>query len=77
MQEVKRVGLGTAFLEAVNTAVARIERFPLSGVATVAGARRVVLRRFPVSVVYRLVGAEMVVLAVAHHARSPGCWAAR
>ena len=41
------------------------------------GRRRFPVRKFPYSIVYYLRGEEIRVIALAHHRRKPGYWAAR
>jgi plasmid stabilization system protein ParE len=69
--------LGEAFESAVRRGVALIEQFPEA--APVAGGivRRRVLRRFPFSHFYVIESDRIRILAIAHHRRRPGYWAAR
>jgi toxin ParE1/3/4 len=41
------------------------------------GRRRFPVRKFPYSIVYYVRGEEIRVIALAHHRRRPGYWAAR
>ena len=41
------------------------------------GRRRFPVRKFPYSIVYYIRGEEVRVVALAHHRRKPGYWAAR
>ena len=41
------------------------------------GRRRFPVRKFPYSIVYYVRGEEIRVIALAHHRRKPGYWAAR
>jgi hypothetical protein len=66
----------------VKTAVARLQRWPLSAPVvdrTAAGTeiRQVRLTRFPYGVVYVDLEEELRVVALAHLRRVPGYWASR
>jgi plasmid stabilization system protein ParE len=79
--ETHRVGLGADFLDAVDTAVARIAETPRTG-SPVPGVpdetiRRRPVRRFPYHVVYVELADQIQVLAIAHDRRRPGYWADR
>ena len=79
--ETHRVGLGTEFLGAVDTAVARIAETPqvgslVPGVSDEAIRRRPV-RRFPYHVVYMELPDRLQVLAIAHDRRRPRYWEGR
>ena len=77
--EDKRPGLGAAFFDTVQAAVARVEEHPNIGnpFDEDSGARRVLIPGFPYQVVYFVRPAEIVVVAVAHLSRRPGYWAGR
>ena len=79
--ETHRAGLGTEFLEAVGTAVARLAEIPrmgslVPGVSDQAIRRRPV-RRFPYHVVYIELLDRLQILAIAHDRRRPGYWVGR
>jgi len=79
--ETHRAGLGVDFLEAVDTAVARIGEIPrmgsaVPGVSDLAIRRRPV-HRFPYHVVYMELADRLQVLAIAHDRRRPGYWVGR
>ena len=79
--ESHRAGLGMAFLDAVDTAVARIAEMPsigspLPGSADETLRRRAVLR-LPYPVIKLELPDRLQVLAVAHDRRRPGCWVGR
>lgn len=79
--ESHRAGLGMAFLDAVDNAVARIAEMPsmgspLPGSADETLRRRAVLR-FPYHVIYLELPDRLQVLAVAHDRRRPGYWVGR
>jgi plasmid stabilization system protein ParE len=79
--ESHRFGLGAAFLDAVDNAVARIAEMPsmgspLPGTADETIRRRSVLR-FPYHVIYLELPERLQILAVAHDRRRPGYWMGR
>ena len=75
------VGLGTAFLEAVDSAVVRVAETPQLGgpVPGVddASIRRRPVQRFPYHLVYLELPDRIQVLAIAHDRRRPGYWVGR
>ncbi len=75
--EAERVGLGADFAAEVQGALDFVSRQPHSGAPAEAGTRRKLLRRFPYSVIYLFDRQTLVVVAVMHHRRRPGYWAAR
>lgn len=72
--EARSVGLGHAFLDAVEEALATLQRNPLLGRSDSLGRRRWLVRRFPYLIVYRVEGDFLHVLAVAHTSKKPGYW---
>ena len=79
--ETHRAGLGMEFLDAVDTAVARVAQGPRVG-SPVPGIsdqtiRRRPVRRFPYHVVCVELPDRLQVLAVAHDRRRPAYWAGR
>jgi plasmid stabilization system protein ParE len=80
--EERRAGLGVDFLDAVNSTLLLIVRFPNGGASVPrlsAGLaiRRAPVRRFPYHVIYLVTDAAIRVLAVAHDRRRPGYWQPR
>ena len=71
------LGLGGAFLDAAERAIAQIQAFPESSQVSLAPVRTKVLSAFPFSVIYWVTDDAIVVLAVAHHRRQPGYWRGR
>lgn len=73
-------GLGDDFLAEYDRVLARVAAAPEEG-SPVPGTRprrRMLFDRFPYTVVYReLAPGRVRVVAVAHHRRQPGYWAAR
>ena len=79
--ETNRAGLGIEFLDAVDTAVARIVEAPRMG-SLVPGVsdqtiRRRPVHRFPYHVVYMDLSDRLQILAIAHDRRRPGFWVGR
>ena len=80
--EQQRRGLGGEFLEAIDSALEFISRFPRAGVPVPdvpldLPVRRAPVRRFPFQVVYLELPGTIRVLAFAHDRRSPGYWHSR
>jgi hypothetical protein len=73
----ERQGLGTAFLDEVDAALARIRERPLSGQQLPLGERRILLNRFPHKIIYRPAADRVYVTAVAHPRRREGYWRSR
>jgi len=63
--------LGSAFVEELFAAVARVAAFPLAWQEMEEGVRRVLINRFPYVVHYALVDDEVLVLGVYHMRRQP------
>jgi plasmid stabilization system protein ParE len=75
--EARRAGLGTAFLDAVEAALARVRDNP-EGYGVVEGdVRGYPVRRYPYVVYYRNRPDRVEVLAVYHTARDPAGWQSR
>jgi plasmid stabilization system protein ParE len=79
--ETHRTGLGVEFVDAVDTAVAKVAELPrmgspVPGVSDPATRRRPV-RRFPYHVVYVELADRLQILAIAHDRRRPGYWMGR
>jgi plasmid stabilization system protein ParE len=62
-------GVETAFLTALDSCLASIERFPLAHPALTRRARRIRLARFPYNIVYRIEAEDIVIIAVYHTSR--------
>ena len=81
--EERSVGLGSAFLAAVDGAIERLHKTGVSvhaappGISPETGIRRILLHRFPFSIVFVELDEEIRVLAVAHASRRPGYWKKR
>lgn len=72
--EERAVGLGFEFARAVDVAVERIRRMPLTYPAMEGGFRHLMTRKFPYSVIYKTTESEIIVVACFHHRRRPGSW---
>lgn len=72
-----RAGLGIKFELAVESAVKNAVANPSGGAPSPKGTRSRLVKGFPFSVVYRASDTEILVVAVMHHRREPGYWAAR
>lgn len=66
-----------AFLQELTRAVQRIRVAPERYPTAEHGTRRIVLEQFPFTAFYLVRRDEAFVVAVAHHKRRPGYWAAR
>lgn len=75
--EERSHGLGHAFLDAVEAALAMLRDNPMLGWSDPRGRRRWLIRRFPYMIIYRIEGSFLHVLAVAHTSRKPGYWESR
>ena len=76
--ERRREGLGDAFRDEVDRAIARIAKSPTRWPVAFVKFRRVRLRRFPYLLEYYVVDASRaLVLAVARARRRPGYWKRR
>lgn len=69
-----RPGTGIKFQAAMQVALDRIERLPVSGRPDEADCRRMRIKGFPFSVVYREESSEIIIYAVRPDAREPGYW---
>ena len=72
--ERESIGLGAAFIAAVERCVAEIIEYPESGRRVVGTVRRRLVRRFPYSVLYSIKADHIRVLAVMHAKRRPLYW---
>lgn len=75
--EERQPGLGDAFLEEVEAAFQGMREFPAMHPRVDRRVRRALLQRFPYGVFYVVVGETLRVIAILHHARSPGRWRRR
>lgn len=75
--EGKESGLGAAFVDQFDQAIAMLLSDPLRWPVVEGSIRRVMLRRFPFGIYYRVVDQVIRVLTVKHHRRHPGYGLAR
>lgn len=75
--EQARDGLGQAFLDAANVALAEVCRHPTLWRRLRGRFRRHLLQRFPYALVYAIEGETVYVAAVMHTSRNPGYWEGR
>jgi toxin ParE1/3/4 len=76
--EMQRVGLGDAFVDAVQAAIQRIAATPLAfATHRPTGTRKYVLRRFPYSLYFLELETSIWIAAIAHQRRRPRYWAHR
>jgi plasmid stabilization system protein ParE len=73
----RSLGLGVAFLTAVEEAVRRIRTCPESAPIIRGNVRRWVMENFPYSIVYSVRSTQIRILAVCHHKRRPYYWISR
>jgi plasmid stabilization system protein ParE len=72
--DLESPGLGTEFLDVVETTLTGLLDFPESSPILLGETRKLVLERFPYSVMYWTDGEVVAVYAIAHHSRRPGYW---
>ncbi len=73
----QQVGLGDAFVEAVEQMISRIEQMPESYALVLPRVRRGKIRRFPYVTYYRVLPDRIEVIAVLHGSRDPRIWQQR
>jgi plasmid stabilization system protein ParE len=69
-----RPNLGSEFIAAVEAAIVRALRFPLSGSPSSAETYRVFVKGFPFSIFYRPDNNGILIFAIAHSSRKPNYW---
>jgi plasmid stabilization system protein ParE len=72
--EARSPGLGFEFARAIDAAVARAQRAPLSFPCIEADFRHVMTRKFPYSIIYTTTHEQLVVVSCFHHRRRPSSW---
>ncbi|MGE3298508.1 MAG: type II toxin-antitoxin system RelE/ParE family toxin [Porticoccaceae bacterium] len=65
------------FADEFEHALALLGTFPEMGVTSQYKTRAFTLPKFPYSLIYRVLSDHIRIIAVAHHSRRPGYWAAR
>lgn len=72
-----KVGLGQAFLEAVESAITSISLHPLMWRKISGDFRRCLINRFPYGIIYLATEEEIFIAAVMHLKRKPDYWKKR
>jgi hypothetical protein len=67
-------GLGTNFLNDVQSRIDTLCEYPYLGSAIGKGLRRILLHRFPFNLIYSVEVDAILIVAVAHHGRRPDYW---
>lgn len=75
--EMRGIGLGDAFLEEVESALAGIEGNPLRSALITATSRQCQIDRFPFSIYYRIKTDRVRILALWHNSRGSNSWKTR
>jgi plasmid stabilization system protein ParE len=75
--ESKRIGLGRAFLVAVDASIQSICRNPESYPIIYKTYRRAIVRRFPYAIFYEVTATEIIVYAVFDCRQAPERWRER
>ena len=72
--DLEQLGLGTAFLDAVQAALLSVAENPEAFPIVLGETRKRVVSRFPYSILYWFDDTVVHVSAIAHHRRRPGYW---
>jgi plasmid stabilization system protein ParE len=75
--EKQRIGLGSRFRTAVESAIERIRHAPEMYAEDDLGARACTVKRFPYTVYYLDLDERIWIVAIAHQHRKPGYWTQR
>ena len=75
--ESQRTGLGSEFLDVIESRFDHIREFPESCAAGYRKVRPAIVRRFPYVIYYRILESGVEVLAVLHGRRDPRIWRRR
>jgi toxin ParE1/3/4 len=75
--EERSPGVGIDLRKQVESAIPKIQLYPLRWSPSAHGTRRFMLRKFPYSLVYLEMPDHLWLVAVAHHKRRPGYWLKR
>lgn len=70
-------GLGSTFLDEVDSGFDRIRAYPDAAAEVARGIRKLVLARFPYALVYEVRDDAIRVLAIAHQRKRPYYWRGR
>lgn len=66
--------LAAEFLGSIESAIHRIQAFPLAGPENTHGVRKAAVRRFPFVIHYEVHPGKIWIVALAHQRRNPGYW---
>ncbi len=72
--EASASGLGSEFLDVLQSTLERLCKHPASGRELTEGLRLIPMPVFPFNLIYSIVADELIVIAVAHQSRRPGYW---
>ena len=75
--EKQQRGLGSRFMDAVESAIARMTEAPTSGRIIEDDVRRYLTKVFPYAVLYSIEDGYILIVAVMHCHREPGYWRKR
>jgi toxin ParE1/3/4 len=75
--DLEQLGLGTAFLDAVQAALLAVADNPKAFPILLGETRKRVISRFPYSILCWFDGTVVHVSAIAHHRQRPGYWGDR
>ncbi len=75
--DLEQPGLGSAFLDAVESALLAVVDNPCAFPVLLGETRKRVVGRFPYSILYWVDGTTIHVTAIAHHRRRPDYWEER
>lgn len=75
--EDKAEGLGSEFLDAVDSCLNSLDQFPTRNALLYKQVRRALLRRFPYGIFYVVEGETVSVIACLHASRNPRRWKQR
>jgi len=75
--EDRKPGLGAQFLQAVESCLETIRRYPLAYAKVEGEVRRALLKRFPYGIFYIVDGERISILACLHAKRRLGLWRPR
>jgi plasmid stabilization system protein ParE len=75
--EERSVLAAAGFLQELTRAIQRLRAAPERYPSAEHGTRRIVLEQYPFTAFYLTRRDEILIVAVAHHRRRPGYWAAR
>ncbi|MGL6075217.1 MAG: type II toxin-antitoxin system RelE/ParE family toxin [Fimbriiglobus sp.] len=73
----QRPGLGSEFVEAVQSVLASISRSPFQHAVVIEDIRKAVVQRFPYCLYYRTHDDRIEIISVFHSRRDPSVWKSR